>query len=160
VNCQEFVELVTEYLEGTLDPSDSARFAAHIEQCDGCSEYLVQFRETIAAVGHLPPESIDPAAAAKFQDVFRDWKRDGRQRRGWSTVWRRWRRSPERSFRAHATVGFVPGTKTTPSPAHVAFVPGTKTTPSPAHVGFVPGTKTTPSSAPVVFVPGTETTTA
>jgi anti-sigma factor RsiW len=75
VTCQELVELVTEYLEGTLEPSDSARFAAHVERCDGCTEYLVQFRETITAVGHLPPESIDPAAATKLLGVFRDWKR-------------------------------------------------------------------------------------
>lgn len=75
MTCQEFVELVTEYLEGTLDASESARFAAHIDHCDGCTEYLEQFRETIAAVGCLPPESIDRAVEAKFLAVFRDWKR-------------------------------------------------------------------------------------
>jgi anti-sigma factor RsiW len=75
VTCQEFVELVTEYLEGALSPADGVRFAAHIDHCDGCSAYLVQFRETIALVGHLPPESIDPAAEQKLLEVFRDWKR-------------------------------------------------------------------------------------
>ncbi len=75
MTCQEFVELVTEYLEGTLDAPASARFAAHIDQCDGCAEYLEQFRETIAAVGHLTPESIGPPAAAKLLEVFRDWQR-------------------------------------------------------------------------------------
>ncbi len=93
--CQELVELVTEYLEGTLEPSDRARFAAHIDHCDGCSEYLEQFRETIAVVGHLPPESIDPAAEAKFLEVFRHWQREGGQRRRWTTVRRRWWRRPE-----------------------------------------------------------------
>ena len=78
VTCQEFVELVTEYLEGALSPSDSARFAAHIDRCDGCDAYLVQFRETIAIVGHLPPESIDPVAAETLLDTFRNWK-DGAQ---------------------------------------------------------------------------------
>lgn len=76
VTCQEFVELVTEYLDGALAPEDQARFAAHIDHCDGCSEYLDQFRETIATVGHLPPESISPEAEEKLLHVFRDWKRD------------------------------------------------------------------------------------
>ncbi len=76
VTCQEFVELVTEYLEGALSPAERTRFAAHIDHCDGCSEYLVQFRETIAAVGHLPPESIDPVAEEKLLATFRNWKRD------------------------------------------------------------------------------------
>jgi anti-sigma factor RsiW len=77
VTCQELVELVTEYLDGALTPAERVRFAEHIDHCDGCSEYLVQFRETIAVVGHLPPESIDPAAEAKLLGVFRDWKREG-----------------------------------------------------------------------------------
>ena len=77
VKCQEFVELVTEYLEGAMSASERVRFAAHIDHCDGCREYLVQFRETIAVVGHLPPESIDPAAEAKLLAAFRTWKREG-----------------------------------------------------------------------------------
>ena len=65
MTCQEFVELVTEYLEGAMSPSERVRFAAHIDHCDGCAEYLVQFRETITVVGHLP--GVDrPAAEEKF----------------------------------------------------------------------------------------------
>jgi anti-sigma factor RsiW len=75
VTCQEFVELVTEYLDGALAPAEQVRFAAHIDHCDGCNEYLAQFRETIAVVGHLPPESIPPEAEAKLLEVFRDWQR-------------------------------------------------------------------------------------
>jgi len=76
VTCQEFVELVTEYLEGAMSASDRVRFEAHIDHCDGCREYLVQFRETITVVGHLPPESIDPVAEEKLLATFRDWKRE------------------------------------------------------------------------------------
>jgi anti-sigma factor RsiW len=75
LTCPEFVELVTEYLEGALSPADRVRFEAHIDHCDGCGSYLVQFRETIAVLGHLPPESIDPAAEQQLLEVFRDWKR-------------------------------------------------------------------------------------
>ena len=75
VTCQEFVELVTEYLEGAMIPAERVRFQAHIDHCDECRAYLAQFRETIDAVGHLPPESIEPAAEARLLDVFRGWKR-------------------------------------------------------------------------------------
>jgi Kef-type K+ transport system membrane component KefB len=76
VKCQEFVELVTEYLDGAMSPGDRIRFQAHIDHCDECREYLAQFRDTIAAVGHLPPESIAPEAEARLLDAFRGWKRD------------------------------------------------------------------------------------
>jgi Kef-type K+ transport system membrane component KefB len=76
VTCQEVVELVTEYLEGAMSPGDRTRFAAHIDHCDECREYLAQYRDTVAAVGHLPPEAITPEAEATLLDVFRGWKRD------------------------------------------------------------------------------------
>ena len=38
--CKELVELVTEYLEGTLPPAERARFDAHLGQCEGCHTYL------------------------------------------------------------------------------------------------------------------------
>ena len=34
LGCQELVELVTEYLEGTLDPRDRRRIAQHLGECD------------------------------------------------------------------------------------------------------------------------------
>ena len=76
VTCREFVELVTEYLDGAMSPGDRIRFQAHIDHCDECREYLAQFRVTIAAVGHLPSESIAPEAEARLLDAFRGWKRD------------------------------------------------------------------------------------
>jgi Kef-type K+ transport system membrane component KefB len=76
VTCQEVVELVTEYLEGALSPGERTRFSAHIDHCDECRAYLAQYRDTIGAVGHLPPESITPEAEAKLLEAFRGWKRD------------------------------------------------------------------------------------
>jgi anti-sigma factor RsiW len=75
LSCQEFVELVTEYLEGTLSPAERARFQAHIEDCDACTIYLEQIRQTIRALGHLSEERIAPSARDRLLAEFRDWKR-------------------------------------------------------------------------------------
>jgi hypothetical protein len=40
LTCQELVELVTEYFEGTLPPVARARFDAHLAACDYCGAYL------------------------------------------------------------------------------------------------------------------------
>jgi anti-sigma factor RsiW len=37
--CQQAVELVTEYLEGTLSRSARRRFEAHLAGCPHCPEY-------------------------------------------------------------------------------------------------------------------------
>jgi anti-sigma factor RsiW len=74
LTCEEFVELVTDYLEGALDRDTEGRFALHATQCPGCETYLDQFRDTIREVGRLAPESIDPATLDRLLDAFRDWK--------------------------------------------------------------------------------------
>jgi predicted anti-sigma-YlaC factor YlaD len=67
LSCAEFVELVTAYLEGTLNRETEARFAEHTAECGGCESYLEQIRETIRLVGTLTPERLLAA--------FRDWPR-------------------------------------------------------------------------------------
>src|SRR5215218_3267941 len=55
--CNELVEVVTEYLEGTLAEEDRQRLEAHLEECPYCVDYVEQFRETIAATGEMTLES-------------------------------------------------------------------------------------------------------
>jgi hypothetical protein len=74
LTCQELVELVTEYLEGSLPPEDRDRFEQHVILCDGCAYYLEQMRTTIAVTGSLSEESITPQAQESLLHVFREWK--------------------------------------------------------------------------------------
>lgn len=75
LTCQEFCELVTEYLEGTLPSVDRARFDAHMIDCPYCPLYLEQMRQTIRALGTLPEDQLTPTARAELLQRFRDWKR-------------------------------------------------------------------------------------
>jgi anti-sigma factor RsiW len=74
LDCQDLVELVTDYLEGALPPAERARFDAHIAGCDGCARYLAQMRQTIGAVGALTEESVPEPAMQDLLRVFRGWK--------------------------------------------------------------------------------------
>ena len=47
LTCREFVELVTDYLEGRMAPADRARFEEHLAICPGCQTYVDQMRETL-----------------------------------------------------------------------------------------------------------------
>ena len=73
-SCQELVELVTDYLEGALSTADLRRFEEHIAGCDGCTEYLAQFRRTVQLTGTLTPDDLTPEAEATLIEVFRSWK--------------------------------------------------------------------------------------
>ena len=73
LSCQELVELVTEYLEGTLEPSERARFDEHLAECPGCDRYVEQMRTTIAFVGASGEMESRPEVSGLLE-AFRDWK--------------------------------------------------------------------------------------
>ncbi|MBI1880871.1 MAG: zf-HC2 domain-containing protein [Chloroflexi bacterium] len=60
MNCRELVELVTEYLEGTLPSAERERFETHLSTCSGCTSYLRQMRQTVLTLGKLTEETIAP----------------------------------------------------------------------------------------------------
>jgi anti-sigma factor RsiW len=74
--CQEMVELITDYLEGSLPRSQRRRFEAHLAGCENCSEYLEQMRATIAAAGQLSAEDLTPEMREEFGRLFRRWRSD------------------------------------------------------------------------------------
>jgi anti-sigma factor RsiW len=76
MDCIELVELVTDYLEGTLPQADCNRFEAHLRDCPSCDEYLRQMRATLFALGRIPAESVSAAAQVRLLLAFRNWKRD------------------------------------------------------------------------------------
>ncbi|WP_330174280.1 zf-HC2 domain-containing protein [Streptomyces sp. NBC_01498] len=75
MNCDEFVELVTDFLEGALSEEDEQRFVGHLAECAKCERYLDQFRQTIAATGELTPDGISSDARGLLLNAFRDWSR-------------------------------------------------------------------------------------
>jgi len=73
MTCAEFVELVTAFLDGALDPDTEARFIEHLALCPGCDTYLKQFRQTIDALGRLPAASLSAEARDRLLTAFDDW---------------------------------------------------------------------------------------
>jgi anti-sigma factor RsiW len=74
LNCDEFVELVTAYLEGALDAETERRFVEHLAECDGCDRYLSQMRTTRDALGELPSDSLSGRARDRLLAAFREWR--------------------------------------------------------------------------------------
>jgi anti-sigma factor RsiW len=70
--CREFVELVTDYLEGAVSRRERRRIGRHLAACDGCTAYLEQMRLAIRATAELPPVPVEPEVREHLLQMFRE----------------------------------------------------------------------------------------
>jgi anti-sigma factor RsiW len=71
LDCDRLVELVTDFVEGALDPATERQVVDHLAECDGCSTYLDQMRATARALGELPPGRLSDPAREALLEAFR-----------------------------------------------------------------------------------------
>lgn len=57
--CQQLVEMVTDYLEGDLDPRRRAALEAHLAQCEHCTGYIQQVRRMLELTAGTLEEPAD-----------------------------------------------------------------------------------------------------
>jgi anti-sigma factor RsiW len=76
--CNEFVELVTAYLDGALPSRRTEQVDEHLGECDGCRTVLAQWRTVIALTGRLTEDEvnrIDPLTRDQLMATFRRARR-------------------------------------------------------------------------------------
>jgi anti-sigma factor RsiW len=84
LRCVELVELLGEYLEGTLTPGRRDDLEAHLRGCRGCSAVVDQLRATVGLLGEVPsglsyglssvepdelPDDVRAALVAAFDEL-------------------------------------------------------------------------------------------
>jgi anti-sigma factor RsiW len=74
LSCQEVVELVTDYLEGSLSAEDAALFEQHLNFCEGCVWYVDQLRTTAEVLGEIREEDVPAEAKDRLMGAFRNWR--------------------------------------------------------------------------------------
>jgi anti-sigma factor RsiW len=72
VRCVEFVETVTDWMEGALSDDDRLGVEEHLVICPHCTEYVAQLRLTTSVLEARPvTEAPPPNARAELLDAFR-----------------------------------------------------------------------------------------
>lgn len=71
--CNQLVEIVTDYLDGTLAAEELARVRDHLASCDGCKAHIEQMRATVRVLRSGPEEEASPELANALADMFREW---------------------------------------------------------------------------------------
>ena len=77
--CQQWVEIVTDYLDGALPRRLVKAIDRHLAGCPHCTEYLAQMRRTIIVTGDLPVDTDVPDELLDaLQKAFEDYRADDR----------------------------------------------------------------------------------
>ena len=74
MTCSHLVELLSDYYSGALDTATEVRVRWHLLMCRGCRGYLAQLRTTVATVGRIGGDDLDPEFRDHLLEAFRDWK--------------------------------------------------------------------------------------
>jgi anti-sigma factor RsiW len=72
--CQQAVELVTDYIEGSMSRVDRRRFEAHLSSCPHCTGYLAQMRSTIQLTGRLRSEELPIEVRGELIWLYGQWR--------------------------------------------------------------------------------------
>jgi anti-sigma factor RsiW len=75
VTCNEFVDLVTDYLEGALHEDRAELVEEHLVLCVACKAYLDQYEATVRVLPDAVRDEPVPASTrTALLSAFRDWK--------------------------------------------------------------------------------------
>lgn len=73
LTCQQLAELVSDFIEGVLEPSLQRRVALHLADCGDCTIYVEQMRTTIALAGESASGDVAPPVRSALLELFRGW---------------------------------------------------------------------------------------
>lgn len=72
IRCRDFVELVTDLIEGQLEQARRLEAESHAGDCPHCAEYLAQIRLTIVGLRALADSEDFPRTREQALVAFRE----------------------------------------------------------------------------------------
>ena len=71
LTCSGLTELVTDYLDQSLDERRTLTFETHAVFCPGCRVFIGQIRDTVSRLHELPPEPVGADERDVLLDAYR-----------------------------------------------------------------------------------------
>lgn len=71
ITCAQAAELMTDYIDGTLDPQGRADFLAHMEQCSDCKEKADQLSFLVNSLRDIPQVPVPDGFDARLSQALK-----------------------------------------------------------------------------------------
>jgi anti-sigma factor RsiW len=75
LQCVEFVELISAYLEDALPDDLRARVDAHLDTCPGCPNAIEQLRTVVELTGKLDESDVEELDALQREALLSTFRR-------------------------------------------------------------------------------------
>lgn len=77
-NCDEVIQLLTDYIDGELEPGSQGELDRHFKGCCSCQKFLETFKTTVRLTGTFRCEDIPPDVSEELHRFLADqlWKED------------------------------------------------------------------------------------
>ncbi|MBI2114188.1 MAG: zf-HC2 domain-containing protein [candidate division NC10 bacterium] len=80
ITCREMVDLLSDYVDGDLEPMVARQLAAHLRGCTDCTAFLRTFKGTQALVREAACEEMPEELKVRLRDFLRSNLQRGRSR--------------------------------------------------------------------------------
>jgi anti-sigma factor RsiW len=75
-NCDDVIQLLTDYVDGELEPNAHHQLESHFGACPACDRFLKSFRTTIDLTGQFRCEDIPEDVSRRLHDFLAQQIRD------------------------------------------------------------------------------------
>ena len=65
-NCDDVIQLLTDYVDGDLAPGECESLEHHFKACPHCDQFLRSFKQTVLLTGKIRCEDIPPECSQKL----------------------------------------------------------------------------------------------
>jgi anti-sigma factor RsiW len=71
LRCRDIVELLDDYLDGTLEPADALALEVHLRGCQDCTAFLATYRGTVRASRDLSEDQLPGELRERLLSLLR-----------------------------------------------------------------------------------------
>ena len=72
LRCRQVVDLLNDYLDGSLTSADREDVERHLATCNGCIAFLQQLRATVLVAGTLTEDDVPAPVMEELLRAFRE----------------------------------------------------------------------------------------
>ncbi|MDZ4803784.1 MAG: zf-HC2 domain-containing protein [Candidatus Eisenbacteria bacterium] len=71
-NCDDVIQLLTEYVDSELEPDTKALLESHFGACPACDQFLKSFRRTVELTGEFRCEDIPEEVSIRLHSFLEE----------------------------------------------------------------------------------------